>query len=743
MKRISQISMLILLCLFSVARAGEITCLILVDAGNDRPITTLKQGDVIDLAQTERGINVDVEVSGIVKSVRFGLNNQVNYRIESVAPFALYGHDDGNFGEWIPTSGEYTISATPYTEKGAKGEAGRTVTVSFQVSGSPKYTKAGPTPVVSQYADIQSADELGSIPAPVGGLAQISGELKQWHPVVLTFEGPSTSETASPNPFLHYRLDVTFTQGNVQMRVPGYYAGDGQGGVAGHCWRVKFAPPRTGTWQYRASFRVGFNVNTSLDPLAGQPTACDGARGLFTVEASDKGEDDFRASAHGLLINRGDHYLTFGGSGLPWIKGGPDIPENFLGYDGFENTPNAQHTYAAHADDWSPGDPDWGHGQGKRIIGALNYIAGHGGNCIYFLPMNIGGDGKDSFPTIEPYEKTRYDNSKLRQWDIVFAHAQSLGIFLHFQLAETENANENYHDQGTLGPERKLYYREIVARFGHHNGMQFNLGEENDYRTEERVQFARFIKAVDPYCHPVAVHTHGGKEESTYDPFIEILRSGQEVGVDMSSFQGGKSRQAMTDLMMHFRNMSRSMAHPWVLSYDEPQRIDNDMSDEKRGYPNARRTKMWPCYMSGGAGFEWYIQQDGGGHGLDQRIDDFGLMEGALLWSRYARDFLGKLPLLKMDPQPGLAQASQGQTYVLAQAGEVYALYNDSCGQGFTLDLRNVSGEFSVIWFDPRNGGAFQGSEVFKVTGGAKRALGQAPNELDQDWACLVRRIGG
>ena len=40
--------------------------------------------------------------------------------------------------------------------------------------------------------------------------ATISGELKQWHKVTLDFEGPASSETADPNPFMDYRLDVTF-----------------------------------------------------------------------------------------------------------------------------------------------------------------------------------------------------------------------------------------------------------------------------------------------------------------------------------------------------------------------------------------------------------------------------------------------------------------------------------------------------------------------------------------------------
>ena len=40
--------------------------------------------------------------------------------------------------------------------------------------------------------------------------AEVSGDLMKWHKVTLTFDGPETSETTEPNPFLFYRLDVTF-----------------------------------------------------------------------------------------------------------------------------------------------------------------------------------------------------------------------------------------------------------------------------------------------------------------------------------------------------------------------------------------------------------------------------------------------------------------------------------------------------------------------------------------------------
>ena len=45
--------------------------------------------------------------------------------------------------------------------------------------------------------------------------ARVQGELKQWHRVTLTFDGPATSEDATPNPFRNYRLNVTFRHAQI------------------------------------------------------------------------------------------------------------------------------------------------------------------------------------------------------------------------------------------------------------------------------------------------------------------------------------------------------------------------------------------------------------------------------------------------------------------------------------------------------------------------------------------------
>ncbi len=578
------------------------------------------------------------------------------------------------------------------------------------------------------------------------GSVTIGGELKQWHRVDLRQAAVYSEELADPNPFRDYRMNVSFTapSGAVYV-VPGYFATDGQGGDAGNVWLAHLNPHESGTWSYAVSFRSGTDVAVSLDPAAGTAVApCDGVGGSFDVAASDKSGADFRAPDKGMLSNRGHHYLTYGGSGAPFLYTGPGIPENILGYNGFTNsTVGVGHDFTVHGDHWNSGDPDWGGGAGRNLIGALNYIADQGGNAIYMMSNTIGGDGEDCFPhpTFDD-TKDRYDLLKLIQWDIALAHAQAKGIFLHWHLAENERSNYEYYggtkDSGSLTVERKLSFRMLNAVFGHYNGLKWNLMEECEWVADERSAQMAYIHAIDPYDHPVTYQVGGaGISYSTYDSHLG------DPNIDAGSFQGGASRSSMFDTIQAWRTTSAGAGEPWTCAWDEPQKIENDNADEVDGYPMGRRDKMWPCLMGGGDGFMWYIQKDGGGHGFDQRIEDFTIMQNAFNWCGYARDFLGDLPLLEMSSSTSLVDSSTGTDYALVKPGQVYAIFNDRAGTGMTLDLSGVSGTFTVEWFDPRDGGDLVDGTVTSVSGGGVVDLGSAPQHTDQDWAVLVRLAGG
>ena len=162
--------------------------------------------------------------------------------------------------------------------------------------------------------------------------------------------------------------------------------------------------------------------------------------------------------------------------------------------------------------------PTWKDGKGKGLIGAINYLASKGVNSISFLPYNAGGDGDNVWPFVSRDDKFHYDVSKLDQWQVVFDHAQQKGIYLHFKLQENE-IDDNFRsgkttaiqealDGGDTGPERKLYIRELVARFGYALGLNWNIGEENTQSSEQQLAMAIALRNTDPYGVITSSSTH-------------------------------------------------------------------------------------------------------------------------------------------------------------------------------------------------------------------------------------------
>ncbi|MDX1636691.1 MAG: Uma2 family endonuclease, partial [Balneolaceae bacterium] len=59
-----------------------------------------------------------------------------------------------------------------------------------------------------------------------------------------------------------------------------------------------------------------------------------------------------------------------------------------------------------------------------------------------------------------------------------------------------------------------------------------------------------------------------------------------------------------------------------------------------------------------------------------------------------------------------------------------------------SLNLGEAEGEFSVQWYNPREGGALQEGTVTSVTGGSRVGLGYPPEDRREDWLVIVRKEG-
>lgn len=610
------------------------------------------------------------------------------------------------------------------------------------------------------------------------GSITLTGELKQWHKVTLTLSGPFAEETGqSPNPFTDLAFEVTFTHesGRPSYTVPGYFAADGNAAetsaTSGIHWRAHLSPDTPGTWTYTTSFTRG---NHAALEGGGQPLApYHGKTGRFEIAPTDKTGRDFRAE--GRLRYVGKHHLQFAGSQRYFLKAGPDSPETLLAYTDFDGTEVRKKnvplkTWTPHVQDWQEGDPTWQNGKGKGLIGALNYLAAKGVNAFSFLTYNAGGDGDNVWPFIQRDDKRHYDCSKLDQWGIVFDHATARGLYLHFKLQENESDDQRAGmkrekkkipeslDGGKLGIERKLYCRELIARYGHALALNWNIGEENTQSTEEVQDMVKYLHDTDPYKHHIVLHTFPPELDEVYRPLL----GDQSLLTGISMQTGWWMSHKKT---LQWRKESAKAGRPWVVAHDEQNSASLGVPPDPgyKGFSGAasekeppkgkagegfvpsdaytlhdvRKECLWGHLMAGGAGVEYYF-----GYKLPENdlvCEDFRSRDKSWDYCRLALAFFREQDIPFADMQSANAlignPKDNNDKYCLAQPGELYLVYLPEGGET-DIDLRDVRGDFTLQWFNPREGGVLQNQPPL-VQGGGVVTL-KAPDA--NDWLAVVRR---
>ncbi|MDF1739628.1 MAG: DUF5060 domain-containing protein [Verrucomicrobiales bacterium] len=656
--------------------------------------------------------------------------------------------EDGfEFDQWLMTTDpDFVPPAGPAKLSEAKsGEVPAAFPVGVKVEGKSSQSRRGPD---------------GS------GAVAISGELQQWHDITLDLDGPFADERdTSPNPFMDYRLEVTFThESGASYRVPGYFAADGNAGESsaesGSLWRAHFAPDLVGEWNYAVSFRAGERVAIDADAESKALSPFHGKKGSFTVLASDKTGRDFRGK--GRLGYVGKHQLQHLGTGEYFLKAGADAPETFLGYADFDGAVAGKpgkvplKTWSAHVQDWSEGDPHWQGGKGKGMIGAINYLSGKGCNVFSFLTYNAGGDGDNVWPFVERDEKFHYDCSKLDQWNLVFDHATVKGMYLHFKMQETENDDHRKGhkkpgegkvptslDGGDLGDERKLYCRELIARFGHHLALNWNLGEENTQSTEQQIAMAEYIAETDPYDHLIVVHTYPDQQDKVYRPLL-----GDASPLRGASLQNSSIRDCHRQIVKWTR-ASADAGVPWVVSFDEPGNASEGMPADP-GYPgmpddfdnpsvdDTRKFVLWGSLLGGAGGVEYYF-----GYKLPQNdliCEDWRSRDLSWGYCNIALRFFEEeaIPVGEMRNADELIGNTEHDNsgYCFAKAGKLYLVYLPNGGER-VLDLSDASDDFELRWFNPRDGSLQAESVLLK--GGIEKSVLSAPDSKD-DWLAVIKK---
>ncbi|MFV1857918.1 MAG: DUF5060 domain-containing protein [Anaerolineales bacterium] len=487
--------------------------------------------------------------------------------------------------------------------------------------------------------------EASSSPVSLGSVAR-------WSKVEIELMGPqSIGLSKSANPF-KIEVDVLFNgPGGRSYTVPAFYDGDGNGGLDGTIWKVRFTPDANGSWSYKS--------------ISSEPRL-NGESGSFEVESPTECSDYVpgglpNLQCVGRLEYAGGHYLRFS-DGPYWLKGGADDPEDFL-------APGVNAGFST-----------------KQA--AIDYLADKGVNSIYVLLNNVDGDGRNVWPWVGSNQASAkanheyFDLAKLEGWEQLFTYIQSKGLILHLVLED---------DSAWTGFDRTMYYREMIARFGHHNGIIWNIAEEynESYSARQVKDFAQDIRSLDPYDHPITVH-HAGSL-SKWNPFVGDSR------FDLTSFQTDASPQNVNANFWFAAVESSGRTIP--ISFDETGKLgasDRDLA----------RHIIWSVYLGGG-NFEMHTFPLAGYPDFANHFSDM----------TRAREFVERLPFWEMRPSNELI--SSGQGYVFGKSGDVYAAYLPN-GGSISIDLTGTSGEFRVSWFNPRDGSY---TEQSSVSGGSVRTL--------------------
>jgi Domain of unknown function (DUF5060) len=583
--------------------------------------------------------------------------------------------------------------------------------VTFYVSNGPRTIAPTPAPKPSYDVAGYSATAAGTM----------QGDFKVWNKLTLAFVGPSTSELGSSErgpygplvTFKDFRVDVTFQHFGTGSTfvVPGYFALDGDSANSigktqdGSVWMAHFVPNFPGDWTWSVSFREGENCA----PNGGGESAgyFDGLTGTFFVDIADPGEEmdakDLRRK--GKLQYIGRSQLQFAGSEEYYLKVGPESPENFLAYTGFDGVlrnSNFGKTYSAHIADYVDGNPTWSGGNGVAIIGALNYLSSTGVNTISVTALTYDGPDGNVHPFIDPtLSKVNFDVSKLAQWQVVFDWAERKGITIRFTF--TDSDSDDMLDGGLTMEERKTFYREMIARFGHHLGLIWDLGEDIANVDEIKAR-SGYIRSIDPYSSPILVQTAPDVQSSVYKQLYGVST------IEMIS----TSSKSVTDVAAttsEFIATSAAIGRPLVVSTDS---IESS-------------TSLWANIVSGGVGGQMYF-----GATDDLSLQDFKTKSAMLTEAGYALSFFSsnKIPFQDMTPifDTGYTSLSSSSIVVTYKFPGVATLLVDLLG----------SPSYSVTWYDPSTGTSSAGATV---TGGTDVNIGSPPSSPEAAWVCLLKAV--
>ena len=144
--------------------------------------------------------------------------------------------------------------------------------------------------------------------------------------------------------------------------------------------------------------------------------------------------------------------------------------------------------------------------------------------------------------------------------------------------------------------------------------------------------------------------------------------------------------------------------------------------------------------MAGGAGVEYYFGR--GFPNSDLTCEDFRSRDNMWKLSKHCLDFFqdNGVPFWTMSNSNAVRVPNSSDDWTL-ENNDTIVVYRPSSGSTETLDMTDLSGTYSVEWYDPRNGGSLTNGSITTIEGGSSSvSYGNPPNSANQDWVLLISK---
>jgi Domain of unknown function (DUF5060) len=361
-------------------------------------------------------------------------------------------------------------------------------------------------------------------------------QVGKWERFELVFH-----ENTKGNPFSDVELGAVFSSPDGKdIKVYGFYDGDGMGAIEGDVYKIRFAPSVLGKWRYRT-----FSNQKRLN----------GLEGAFLCAASGQ---------KGPLVRDPENpwYLKWADGGF-FFESGANDPEAFLA-SGFSTQQERKEE--------------------------LDYLASAGVNILYFGMVNAGpgdgGPGEKVTPWRGGFDSPDFDTICLdfmNRLEEVLDHMAGLDLVAHvvFYLDDCGGISNTITEE-----QEELWFRYTSARFGSYPNLIWNLAEE--YEEQFDIQWcesrAAWLKKYDQLKHPVTVH------QLSADNFA--LAGSPDFDLTALQFNF-TDPDSLNDAILKVRNQVEQAGRPVPVSLIEWTPIDADQAD-------LSRKGIWAITMAGG-----------------------------------------------------------------------------------------------------------------------------------------------